>query len=141
MAAWDDEVIEEFRAGEGRVGGPFAGYDLLLLTTIGAKSGLPHTKPVMYLRDGDRLVIVASNAGAPRNPAWYHNLCAHPTVTVQVVAELFEADAEVIDAGPERDRLHLAMVAILPALAEYERTSGRDVPVVALTPRAPGAAR
>lgn len=138
MAAWDDEVIEEFRAGEGRVGGPFAGFDLLLLTTIGAKSGLPHTKPVLYLRDGDRLVIVASNAGAPRNPAWFHNLCAHPAVSVQVGVELFEADAEVITAGPERDRLHSAMVAILPALAEYEQSAGRTVPVIALTRRLPG---
>ncbi|WP_328391933.1 nitroreductase family deazaflavin-dependent oxidoreductase [Nocardia sp. NBC_00416] len=135
MAAWDDEVIEQFRADEGSVAGPFAGFDLLLLTTIGAKSGLPHTKPVMYLRDDDRFVVVAVNAGAPANPAWYHNLLAHPAVTVEVAAETFEADAAVVERGPERDRLYRAMSDILPALADYARTARRVVPVVVLTRR------
>src|ERR1700674_4925379 len=97
-------VIDEFRAKDGKLSGPFEGAPLLLLTTTGAKSGLKHTTPVAYLRDGDRIVVFGSKAGAPTHPAWYHNLVANPTVTVEVPEEQFEARAVVID-GEERDRL------------------------------------
>lgn len=134
MVAWDNDIIEEFRANHGRVGGPFAGYDLLLLTTRGAKTGRPHTKPVVYGRDGDRFVVVASKAGAPTDPDWYRNLCAHPGVTVEVGPARFEAAAEVVAPGPERDRLYRAMTEIMPLFADYARNAARVIPVVTLTP-------
>ncbi|MBK3589620.1 nitroreductase family deazaflavin-dependent oxidoreductase, partial [Streptomyces sp. MBT57] len=79
-SAFQQSVIDEFRANAGKVGGPFAGSDLLLLTTTGARTGQPHTTPLGHVRDGDRLLVVGSNLGAPHHPDWYHNLLAHPTV-------------------------------------------------------------
>ena len=76
------KVIEEFRTNAGKVGGPFAGRPMMLLTTTGAKTGRRHTTPLVYTKDGARLVIIASKGGAPMNPAWYHNLFTNPTVTV-----------------------------------------------------------
>src|SRR5262245_7488116 len=98
------QIVEEYRANAGEVaqfGGPSR---MLLLTTTGARSGAPHTTPMMYMRDGDRLVVYASNAGAARHPAWYHNLVAHPDVTVEVGSDRFAATAAVTE-GDERDRL------------------------------------
>src|SRR2546423_15426987 len=92
---WNSQVIEEFRANGGKVGGPFAGAPLLLLTTVGAKSGQSRITPLVYTTDGDRMVIVASKAGAPTNPDWYHNLVANPTVTVEVGNERFQARAAI----------------------------------------------
>lgn len=85
--AYDLRLIEEFRVNRGKPGGPFADRPLLLLTTTGAKSGQARTKPMMYILDGERLLVIASNVGAPRHPAWYHNLVAHPEVTVELGAE------------------------------------------------------
>src|SRR6516165_1100935 len=90
---WNRGIIEEFRANGGKVGGMWEGRPLLLLTTTGAKSGQRRTTPTMFLRDGDRLLIFASKAGAPSNPAWYHNLRAHPQVTVEVGNETYDAAA------------------------------------------------
>lgn len=131
---WNQSIIAEFRANAGKVGGPFEGKDLLLLTTTGAKSGLPRTNPAAYIRDGDRFVIIASKAGAPENPDWYHNLRANPKVTLEIGTETIEATATPITGGPERDRLYAAMVEVMPGFAEYETKTDRVIPVVALEP-------
>lgn len=125
-------IIDEFRANAGKVGGPFAGRTLLLLHTIGAKSGRERVNPVAYVSDGDRLVIVASKAGAPTNPDWYYNLIAHPLVTVEVGAEMFQMRATVADE-PERTRLYGKMVAVMPGFADYQQKTERVIPVVTLT--------
>lgn len=135
MTDWNTRIIEEFRANKGKVGGPFEGKDLLLLTTTGAKTGLPRTNPAAYIRDGDRLVIIASKAGAPDNPDWYHNLLANPKVSLEIGTETVEATATPITAGPERDRLYAAMVAVMPGFAGYETKTSRVIPVVSLQPR------
>ncbi|WP_330252392.1 nitroreductase family deazaflavin-dependent oxidoreductase [Nocardia sp. NBC_00565] len=134
MTDWNTTIIEEFRANKGKVGGPFEGKDLLLLTTTGAKSGLPRTNPAAYIRDGDRLVIIASKAGAPENPDWYHNLLAHPKVSLEIGTETVAATATAITEGPERDRLYAAMVAVMPGFADYETKTSRVIPVVSLQP-------
>ena len=128
---FNQSIIAEFRANSGKVGGPFEGAPLLLLTTTGAKSGRQHTTPVMYNTDGDRLLVFASKAGAPTNPAWYHNLVAHPKVTVEVGTESFDANAVVV-AGEERDRLYARHAAQFPGFAEYQEKTTRVIPVVAL---------
>ena len=124
-------IIEEFRANGGKVGGPFAGAPLVLLTTTGAKTGRRLTTPVMYLEDGGKLHVFASKAGAPTNPAWYHNLTANPTVTVEVGNETFEAKAVEV-TGDERDRLYRRQAQLYPGFAEYEQKTTRRIPVVAL---------
>ena len=129
---WNTQIIAEFRANEGKVGGNFDGAPLLLLTTTGAKSGLPRTNPMMYLADGDRLVVFASKAGAPTNPDWYHNLVAHPSTTVEVGTETFEVDAHVT-TGTERDELFARQAGLYPGFAEYQEKTDRVIPVVALT--------
>lgn len=126
-------IIEEFRANAGKVGGYFAGTTLLILHTIGAKSGQERVNPTAYVRDGDRLVIIASKGGAPDNPGWYYNLLAHPLVTVEVGAERFQAAAAVA-AEPERTRLYNKMVDMMPGFAEYRRKTSRVIPVITLTP-------
>ena len=128
---WNQKIIDEFRANGGEVGGQFAGAPLLLLTTTGAKSGQKHTTPVMYLADGDRLVVFASKAGAPTDPDWYRNLLAHPRATVEVGPETFEVDAE--SAGrEERDRLYAIQSERYPGFAEYQEKTTRVIPVVLL---------
>jgi deazaflavin-dependent oxidoreductase (nitroreductase family) len=128
---WNKTIIEEFRANSGKVGGPFAGRTLLLLHTIGAKSGQPHVNPVAYIKDGDRFVIIASKGGAPTNPDWYHNIVANPLVTVEVGTEQFQVRA-TITAEPERTRLYNQMVAVMPGFAEYQTKTTRIIPVIAL---------
>ena len=124
-------VIEEFRANQGRVGGMFEGAPMMLLTTTGAKSGQPRTSPVVYTRDGERLIIIASKAGAPTHPDWYRNLVANPEVVVEVGEEKFSARA-VVTAGEERARLYDAQAALMPNFADYARNTTREIPVVAL---------
>ena len=126
---WDRRIIEEFRANRGNVGGQFAGTPLLLLTTTGAKSGEPRISPLAYLSDGDHIYVFAGNRGAPTNPGWYHNLVAHPDVTVELGTETFEARATVVDSA-EADRLGRIQVQKIPALAALQAT--RKVPVVLL---------
>jgi deazaflavin-dependent oxidoreductase (nitroreductase family) len=128
------KVIDEFRANEGKVGGPFEGADVLLLTSTGARSGERRTTPVVYQRDGDRMVIFASKAGAPNNPAWYHNLRANPTATVEIGSETLEVEALVTE-GDERERLFRKQAERHPQFAEYEKKTTRQIPVVALQPR------
>ena len=125
-------IIQEFRANGGKVGGPFAGRSLLLLHTVGAKSGQPRINPVACIQDGDRLVVIASKGGAPSNPDWYYNLLANPLVSVETGSEEFQARASVA-AEPERTRLYAKMVAMMPGFADYERNTRRVIPVVILT--------
>ena len=126
-------IIDEFRANGGKVGGRFAGRTLLLLHTVGAKSGQERINPVAYVKDGDRFVIIASKGGAPTNPDWYYNLLAHPLVTVEVGTEQFRARAEVT-SEPERTRLYDKMVEMMPGFAEYREKTTRVIPVITLTP-------
>ena len=128
---WNRRIIEEFRANNGKVGGPFEGAPMLLLTTRGRKSGRPHTTPVMYLPDGDRMAVFASMGGAPNNPAWYHNLVANPGVTVEAGGEAFEARATVAH-GKERDDLYARQSQRYPQFAEYQHRTTRRIPVVIL---------
>ena len=125
-------IIEEFRGNEGKLGGFFADAPVLLLSTIGARSGQRRTTPMMYLADGDRWIVFASKGGAPTNPDWFHNLRANPGVTLEVGTESFEANAEVVE-GDERDRLYARQVELFPGFGEYERKTARKIPVVALT--------
>lgn len=121
-------VIERFRATGGHVGGP---NRLLLLTTIGARSGQPRTTPVAYSTDDGRFVIQASNSGKPNHPDWYHNLLANPQVTVDLGSEQFPAHASVA-AGDERERLFAQHVAQMPGFAAYQANTSRQIPVVIL---------
>ena len=129
---WNQQVIEEFHANGGKVGGPFANGTLLLLHTTGAKSNQPRINPLAYIADNDNFVIVASKAGAPTNPDWYYNLVAHPDVTIEVGTEHFPVRATVYTEGEERDRLFNKMVAKNPGFADYEKKTTRIIPVVVL---------
>jgi len=131
MSEYNRRVIEEFRANGGKVGGPYEGATLLLLTTTGAKSGRPHTTPLMYLPDGERLVVFGTKAGAPTHPDWYYNLRANPTATVEVGPERFDVRATVT-TGEERQRLFARQAELRPQFAEYAAKTTREIPVVAL---------
>ncbi|HEY5477517.1 MAG TPA: nitroreductase family deazaflavin-dependent oxidoreductase [Tepidiformaceae bacterium] len=125
------QIIEEFRANGGETFGPFKGRNLLLLTTTGAKSGESRTTPLVYSRDGNRVIIIASLGGAPKHPSWYLNLVAHPDVTVELGTEKFKARASVVE-GAERDRLYAQQAAEMPAFNDYQQKTKRRIPVVAL---------
>ncbi|MER5626340.1 nitroreductase family deazaflavin-dependent oxidoreductase [Streptosporangium sp. NPDC002544] len=130
---FNQRIIEEFRANAGRVGGPFEGGRLLLLTTTGARTGARRTTPVGYLPDGARKLIIASAGGAPSHPAWYHNLLADPRVTVEDGVFTYQAQAVVLE-GEERDRLFARAVESDPGWADYQARTRRVIPVIALNP-------
>lgn len=134
MSGFNDGVIAEFRANEGKVGGNFAGAPLLLLTSTGAKSGQQYVTPMMYLADGDRWLVFASYAGAPNNPAWYHNLVANPDAVIEVGAETVEVTAVVLE-GEERELKYAEQVRLYPGFGEYQAKTSRVIPVVALERR------
>ncbi|MFA3876468.1 nitroreductase/quinone reductase family protein [Streptomyces sp. MMCC 100] len=129
--SFHQSVIDEFRANEGKVGGPFEGGDLLLLTTTGARSGASRTTPLGYVRHGDSLLVVGSNLGGPRHPGWYHNLLAHPVVRVEVGTSSFEALA-VPAEGDRREELFAHVVRVAPGYGDYQAGTGRLLPVVVL---------
>ena len=131
MNDFNTKIIEEFRANDGVVGGQFEGAPLLLLTTTGAKSGQPRVAPMMYRSEDERMFVFASKAGAPTNPDWYHNLVAHPEVSVEVGVERFTAHASEV-TGAERDRIYAAQATEYPGFAEYEEKTDRVIPVVEL---------
>lgn len=133
--AHNRQLIETFRAKRSEGIEPADGRPLLLLTTTGARSGKPYTAPMMYIPDGDRLLVIASNIGAPKHPDWYHNLVAHPEVTVELGAETFNAIATVIE-GVERQRLWTSIVELYPFFADHQAKTSRQIPVIALTRRA-----
>jgi deazaflavin-dependent oxidoreductase (nitroreductase family) len=132
MDELNQSVIKEFRANQGKVGGPVEGMPILLLTMTGAKTGRTLVRPLCYSRDGDRVVIIASYGGALRNPPWYHNLIANPIVTVEVGAETFKARATQVH-GAERDRLFQAQARLMPFFADYQNKTKRQIPVLILT--------
>jgi deazaflavin-dependent oxidoreductase (nitroreductase family) len=125
-------VIEQFRAG-GDIDGMHRDR-LVLLTTVGARTGQHRTTPMMFHRDGDRILVIAANAGAPKHPDWYSNLVQHPQVTVEIGDETYDAVALVL-AGPERERLWQTLKETYPFFADFEKSAGRTIPVVALTRR------
>jgi deazaflavin-dependent oxidoreductase (nitroreductase family) len=130
---WNAKIIEEFRANAGNVGGPFEGTPLLLLHTTGAKTGREHVTPVTYRRVDDGYAVFASKAGAPTNPAWYHNLVANPDVRAEIGAQTVTLTARVA-GDAERDPIWTAQKREFPGFEEYEERTSRKIPVVILEP-------
>jgi deazaflavin-dependent oxidoreductase (nitroreductase family) len=129
--AYNRQLIEEFREQRGNPAGSMAGRPLLLLTTTGAKSGQPRVVPLMYVPEGERLLIIASNAGAPQHPDWYYNLVAHPEVTVEVGTETYTATAHIV-TSEEREGLWTWILAQYPFFADHQEKITRQIPIVAL---------
>jgi deazaflavin-dependent oxidoreductase (nitroreductase family) len=128
---WNEKIIAEFRTNGGRVGGPFEGAPMVLVTSTGARTGKPHTTPLMYLPDRDRVVVFASKGGAPTNPQWFDNLVANPKARAEVGTESFQVNA-VVAEGEERDRLFEEQKRRYPQFGEYEAKTARKIPVVIL---------
>ncbi len=131
VADWNKNVIDQFHAKGGKGIGPW-GDNLLLLTTRGAKSGEVRTTPLVYHRDDDRYVIVASKGGAPSHPGWYHNLVKHREAEIEVGTERFKVRATPITKGPERDRLYEAQCDTFASFRTYPKKTKRVIPVVVL---------
>jgi deazaflavin-dependent oxidoreductase (nitroreductase family) len=132
----EPDVIEEFRSNGGEVASFHSSQPFLLLTTTGRKSGLPRTKPMTYQAHEGSIYVFASKGGFPTPPEWYLNLVASPRVTVEIGAETFEANARVTE-GAERAEVFTRQIERLPEMAEYQKRSGRSIPVVALEPLVP----
>ncbi|MBI3246728.1 MAG: nitroreductase family deazaflavin-dependent oxidoreductase [Deltaproteobacteria bacterium] len=132
MNDFNQEVIKEFRANQGKVGGRFANMPMMLLTMTGAKSGRTITKPLVYTTDGDRIVVIASFAGAPNHPSWHNNLVANPEATVEIGSERFRVRAAVT-AGEERQRLYDRQAEQMPIFKDYQKKTDRQIPVLVLT--------
>ena len=135
MAAFNEfnkKIMAEFHDNAGKVGGPFAGADVLILTTTGAKSGQTRWNPLVYTRDSDRFIIVASKGGAPTSPDWYHNLVANPSAVIEVGSDVISVEARIA-TGAERDRLYAQHAARMPQFLEYAKNTTRTIPVVMLT--------
>jgi len=132
MSDFNEQIIKEFRANEGKVGGHFADMELLLLHTTGAKSGKPRLNPTAFIRDGERLVIAASKGGADTHPDWYYNLLANPEVNLEVGKESFSARAKSA-SEPGRSELYAKLASKYPGFAEYQGKTKRVIPVVMLT--------
>lgn len=130
-AAFQRALIADIREHGRPTSGPMAGYPIMVLTTTGARSGEPRTAAVTYTRDGDRFVIAASKGGAPTNPAWYHNLLAHPEATVETGGERFRVRATE-QKGPERDRLWERHAAERPEFRDYPSKTTRLIPMLVL---------
>ena len=134
-AEFNQQIIDEFHANEGRVGGMFEGMSLLLLHHTGAKSGTERVNPLAFLTDDGRYVVFASKGGAPTNPGWYWNLKANPDVTIEVGTDSIEATASEA-TGEQRDRLFRAQADRFPQFDDYvQKAAGRKIPVMVLTPR------
>ena len=132
MSDFNQQIIEEFRANDGKVGGYFANNTLLLLHTIGAKSGKEHVNPLVTFEDGDRLVVVASKGGASSHPDWYYNIVANHIVGVEYGTDKFQARASVA-SEPERTQLYEKMESKMASFSEYKEQAGRVIPVVTLS--------
>lgn len=131
MPGFSDDLVTDIRTNGKVTKGPFVGRSVLVLTTTGARTGEQRTTPLVYSRDGDRYVIVASKGGAPTNPAWYHNLRTHPVVQVEIGHERFRARAHVMPES-ERRRLYDAHADINPSFKDYEKRTTRRIPVIVL---------
>jgi len=127
-------IIAEFRANDGVVGGPFDGAPMILVNHRGARTGVSHTAPLVYTRDGDNYIVIASKGGAPDDPQWFRNLVANPDVTVEVGTETIPVRARVAK-GEERSRLFRAQADAMPNFDEYASATTREIPVVVLEPR------
>jgi len=132
FADFNRDLIADLRAHGGKAtSGPFVGRDVLILTTKGAKSGVTRENPLVYTRDGDHYVIVASKGGAPTHPSWYHNLVAHADVTVEILGQKFNAHAR-IPKGDEHERLYVQHADINPSFHDYRKRTTRKIPVIVL---------
>jgi deazaflavin-dependent oxidoreductase (nitroreductase family) len=131
MSDWNASIIEEFRANDGKVGGPFQGATMLLLHTTGARTGAERVHPVLYQAKGEDVVVFASYAGAPTHPAWYHNLVAQPEVRVEIGGDTVAMVARVAE-GAERDELWERQKELVPGFADYEAKTTRQIPVIVL---------
>ena len=118
LADFNQAIIDEFRANGGVVGGPFEGATLLLLHTTGAKSGQPRVSPLAYLTVDGKMIIIGSYAGAPKDPAWVHNLRAHPRAHIEVGTDAYDVAVRELPAG-ERDATYPKVTEMAPAFAEY----------------------
>jgi deazaflavin-dependent oxidoreductase (nitroreductase family) len=139
MASADDDLFGEehvrvYRETAGERGYRWRGTTILLLTTVGRKSGEQRTTPLIHRADGERWVVVASKGGAPENPGWYENLQADPDATIQVKGDVIDVRASTAE-GEERERLWKLMAEVWPAYDEYQQRTGRQIPVVVLTHR------
>ena len=132
-ADFNAQIIEEFHANEGRVGGTFEGVPLLLLHHTGAKSGTSRINPLVYQSDEGRYVVFASKGGAPTNPHWYHNLKAHPDVKIEIGTDTIDVAASEA-TGNERERLYRAQAERTPQFADYAKQTDRVIPQIVLTP-------
>jgi deazaflavin-dependent oxidoreductase (nitroreductase family) len=132
MEDWNQRIVEEFRANEGRVGGPFEGRPILLLHHRGAKTGTERVNPLAYQDlGGGAVAVFGSKGGAPTNPDWYHNLRANPRARVEIGTETFDVLARVA-GGEERERIWEKQKRDMPGFADYERNTTREIPVVIL---------
>jgi deazaflavin-dependent oxidoreductase (nitroreductase family) len=131
---FNKDIIDEFRANDGKVGGGFAGAPMLLLHTKGAKSGAERVNPLVYGAVGDDYVVFASKGGHPTNPDWYHNLVANPETSIEVGSETIPVTARETE-GDERERIWSKQKADMPGFADYEKKTTRQIPVIILSPR------
>jgi len=129
---FNKSVMKEFHDNAGKVGGRFEGADVLILTTTGAKSGQTRWNPLVYSKDGDRFIIVASKGGAPTSPDWYHNLIANPSAVIEVGTDVISVES-TIAVGDDRDRLYAQHAARMPQFLQYAKNTTRAIPVVVLT--------
>ncbi|WAJ47175.1 nitroreductase family deazaflavin-dependent oxidoreductase [Mycobacterium sp. Aquia_216] len=129
--AFNKNIVDEFRANGGKVGGPFEDGDLLLLTTTGAKSGQSRLSPLAYFRIDGRLIIIGSFAGAPKDPAWVHNLRANPRAYIEVGTDAFDVTAHELPRA-ERDQLFDKVAAVAPGFADYQSKTSRVIPLFEL---------
>ena len=128
---WNTRIIEEFRANGGKLSGQLAGARLMLLTTTGAKTGLPRVAPLGFATEGDRWLVIASANGSPKAPDWYHNLVANPRASIEVGDQTLNVVARVAD-GETRERLWSRQKELYPGFADYEAKTTRQIPVVIL---------
>ncbi len=131
LDAFNQPIIEEFRANRGVVGGPFEGATLLLLTSTGAKSGEPRLSPLAYLTIDDKMIIVGSKAGADTNPAWVHNLRANPRAHIEVGTDAYDVVARELPAD-ERDATYPKIVELAPTFGDYQTKTDRVIPLFEL---------
>jgi deazaflavin-dependent oxidoreductase (nitroreductase family) len=131
MDAFNAEIVKEFRSNGGKVGGPFEGATLLLLTTTGAKSGKPRLSPLAYFTIDDKMVIIGSKAGADTHPAWVHNLRANPRAHIEVGSTDYDVNARELPSA-ERDDVFAKVVAVAPVFSEYQQNTQRVLPVFEL---------
>jgi deazaflavin-dependent oxidoreductase (nitroreductase family) len=129
--AYNARLVEEYRANSGELSGQMAGMRLMLLTTTGARTGLPRVAPLGFATEGDRWLVIASANGSPKAPDWYHNLVANPEVTVELGSERIPARATTAE-GEERARLWEHFKTRMPFIDEHEQRAGRQIPIVIL---------